>query len=147
MPRIQPPTYFFASVVLMLLLHWLLPLWHWLAWPWTLLGLIPALAGAYLGQAGSSTFRRVGTTIVPGQVSSTLVTTGVFGFTRNPMYLSFTLLLVGLGVLLGSLSPLVVIPIFIIIINQRIIPIEERMLTEKFGAEYADYQRRVRRWI
>jgi len=50
-------------------------------------------------------------------------------------------------VLLGSVTPLAAIPVFVWLIQTRFIAVEERMLRERFGAEYVDYQRRTRRWI
>jgi protein-S-isoprenylcysteine O-methyltransferase Ste14 len=147
MPRIQPPVYLLLAIIAMFGLHWLLPVAQLVHYPWTLLGLIPVVIGFLIGMAGSVKFRQVGTTIVPGQVSSTLVTGGVFGFSRNPIYLGMLLALAGIWLLLGSLSPVVMVPLFWLALNQTIIPLEERMLTERFGDEYRAYQRRVRRWL
>jgi len=55
--------------------------------------------------------------------------------------------LAGIGVLLGTVTPLVVIPVFVRAIQARFIAVEERMLRERFGAEYEAYQRRTRRWL
>ena len=92
-------------------------------------------------------FVQVGTTVKPFQESSELVILGPFHVTRNPMYLSMTVLLLGLAVLLGSLTPFFVIPLFVLIINRRFIPAEESMLERRFGESYRNYQQRVRRWI
>jgi len=94
-----------------------------------------------------SLFTKVGTTVKPFQESSELVVKGPFNVTRNPMYLSMVVFLLGLGILLGSFTPFLVIPIFIWIITQRFIRVEERMLEQRFGASYLAYRARVRRWI
>jgi protein-S-isoprenylcysteine O-methyltransferase Ste14 len=147
MRRLVPPTLFFLSIGLMLLLRWLLPVWIFLPWPWSAIGLLPLLAGMALGGAGSRTFHRVGTTLQPGAPSSTLVTDGIYKFTRNPMYVGLTLALIGIGLLLGALTPLLVVLAFVVVIQRRFIALEEQTLTAQFGAAYTDYQRRVRRWL
>jgi protein-S-isoprenylcysteine O-methyltransferase Ste14 len=76
-----------------------------------------------------------------------LVTHGVFAFSRNPMYLSMMLGLLGVFVALGSLTPLAAVPVFFLIIRRRFIAVEERMLEEAFGDDYRAYKSRVRRWL
>ncbi len=63
------------------------------------------------------------------------------------MYLGMALVLIGVAILLGSLSPFLVIPIFVWLITARFIKFEEKMLEDTFGLKYLDYARRVRRWI
>jgi protein-S-isoprenylcysteine O-methyltransferase Ste14 len=92
-------------------------------------------------------FKRAGTTIRPFEDSSALVTDGLFAFSRNPIYLGAVVGLLGIFVVLGSLSPLAVIPPFVTIIRARFIAVEERMLEAAFGDAYRDYMKRVRRWI
>ena len=92
-------------------------------------------------------FIKAGTTVKPYHESSELVTMGPFNLTRNPMYLSMTVFLLGLAILLGSLTPFFVIPVFIWIITTRFIRVEERMLEQRFGDSYRAYKTRVRRWI
>ena len=92
-------------------------------------------------------FRRRGTAIKPFQESSALVTDGVYRFTRNPMYLGMVIGLTGVACMLGTVTPLLVIPIFIWVIRTRFIRVEEGMLAERFGDEYVQYQARVRRWL
>ncbi len=63
------------------------------------------------------------------------------------MYLGMALVLLGVAVLLGSLSPLLIIPIFVWLITIKFIKFEENMLAEKFGSQWLEYTKRVRRWI
>ena len=63
------------------------------------------------------------------------------------MYLGMALLLLGVAILLGSLSPFFVVPVFVWLITVRYIRFEEKMLEDTFGLKYLDYARRVRRWI
>jgi len=63
------------------------------------------------------------------------------------MYLGFVLILLGLAVLLGSLTPFIVVPIFAAVIDRVFIVVEEQMLANRFGQAWLDYKSRVRRWI
>ncbi len=92
-------------------------------------------------------FRRHQTTIFPFKDSSNLIQSGTFRISRNPIYLSMVLILIGWWLWLGSLTPLVVIPFFVVFIQEQFIKPEEAMLTEKFGKEYQDYSVAVRRWL
>src|SRR5262245_21694707 len=146
-PKLVPPVYFFGSLLLMLALN------HWLPGPRLVSGsgrysgII--LMGTALGFAlwARLLFAKVGTTVRPFQESSELVVMGPFQITRNPMYLSMIAFLLGLGILLGSLTPLFVIPFLVMILDRRFIRVEESMLERRFGESYRAYRGRVRRWI
>ena len=94
-------------------------------------------------------FAREKTTVSPFSPNKTsaLITSGIYKFTRNPMYLGMTCILTGLAVWLGNYACFLMIPCFIWYITQlQIIP-EEEILLERFGEEYGEYMLRVRRWI
>ena len=94
-------------------------------------------------------FWRNKTTINPVDLesASALVTSGVFRFSRNPMYVGFTAMLVGWAVCLAAPWALVGPVAFVLFTNRfQIIP-EERVMRDKFGQAYDDYQAQVRRWI
>jgi protein-S-isoprenylcysteine O-methyltransferase Ste14 len=108
-----------------------------------------AAAGALLALAGVLAFRRHRTTVnpmAPGK-SSTLVATGIYRLSRNPMYLGFLLVLGGWGVYLANAVALLWLPAFVVYMNWFQIRPEERALTERFGDEYLAYCRSVRRWV
>ena len=90
---------------------------------------------------------RRGTTLHPFGEPTALVTDGPYRFSRNPLYLSLALLLLGAAVYLGSLTPFVVVPAFVWAINASFIRPEEAKLAAAFGDAYRDYCRRVRRWL
>lgn len=94
-------------------------------------------------------FRRVKTTVTPlvPEKASSLVVTGLYRFTRNPMYLGLLLVLIGIALLLGSFVNVAVIVAFVAYITAFQIRPEEERLTEVFGARYVAYTREVRRWI
>ena len=137
-----------AAACMWALHHWL-PLVHWLAPPWNRAGAVPAVAGLVFAAAAMLRFRAARTTINPmdpGKASQ-LVTGGVYRLSRNPMYLGLTLLLIGWALWLGSASPWVVPPLFALVITVVQIVPEEQALGRLFGEPYAEYRRRVARWL
>lgn len=94
-------------------------------------------------------FARKKTTVSPFSPKKTqeLVTSGLYNYTRNPMYLGMSLILTGLAMWLGNFASFFMIPVFVwFITHLQIIP-EEEILMEKFGQDYIDYASRVRRWV
>ncbi|AHI28059.1 methyltransferase family protein [Marinobacter similis] len=132
---------------------------------WAVAGLSPALNFAIPGVAGWSTgiaafgvciailgvlqFRVAETTVdprVPNQ-STNLVVSGVYRYSRNPMYLGFFLVLCAWGLYLGSVISLLFLPVFILYMNRFQIVPEERFMHEQFGEVYDKFRSEVRRWI
>lgn len=120
------------------------------SWPgqtW-LAGLL-AMLGVAIVSSAILTFRRAQTTLNPIQPdsSSNVVRHGIYSYTRNPMYLGFSWVLLALVVLLGNPLALLWLPLFMAYMTRfQIIP-EERALQAKFAVEYSAYLARVRRWI
>ena len=108
-----------------------------------------ALIGQGISIAGIVSFRRARTTINPlkPDAASALVRSGIFRFTRNPMYLGLLLTLVGWAVWLWSPAALLFLPVFVLYIDRFQIGPEERVLATLFGAEYAAYRGSVRKWV
>ena len=108
-----------------------------------------ALAGGAIALAGDLEFKRARTTINPfrPQNTSSLVTSGIYRFTRNPMYLGLLLVLLGWAAFLCSALALIGPIVFVVYIDRFQIAPEERMLSAKFGTVYSDYVARVRRWL
>lgn len=102
-----------------------------------------------IGLMGVVQFSKNKTTVNPHKPenSSTLVTDGIYKYTRNPMYVALSIGLIAFGFYLNSLLSLVVLPLFIWFMNTNQIKPEEKMLTQIFGDDYRDYQQKVRRWI
>lgn len=145
--KLLPPTYLLIAILVMIALHWLVPLSQIVPGLWRLTGLMPLAAGISLNIAADRAFQWAGTTVKPFEASTTLITTGVFRISRHPMYLGFVLILLGIAVLLGSLTPWLVIPIFVILIDRVFIQTEERMLAEQFGQSWSTYTTGTRRWL
>ncbi len=121
-----------------------------LAWGTRLLLALPLIgAGLLFVLAGGISFRRARTTVNPlkPEAASALVTSGVYRYTRNPMYVGFALWLLAWGLYLAS--PLVLLGVlgFVLYMNRLQIAPEERALGRLFGADFAAYRQRVRRWL
>ena len=142
-----PPTYFNSAIVLMIVSHFIFPIIYLIIGYWRLLGLLPILIGIYLNLAADKSLRKNNTTVKPGEESEALITDGVFSISRNPMYVGMAFILLGIAILLGSVSTFFIIPIFVYIINKKFVIIEEKMLTEKFGRKWISYKEKTRSWI
>ena len=112
-------------------------------------GWILLLIGMAIVAAAIAQFRRARTTVDPTRPAraSALVQSGIFGYSRNPMYLGMGIVLCGWAVLLGSLSPWLVVPLFVVLLTWLQIRPEEAVLTTLFGSAYGDYCGRVGRWF
>jgi protein-S-isoprenylcysteine O-methyltransferase Ste14 len=112
-------------------------------------GWILVALGAAIIAAAVLEFRRAGTTVDPTRPAkaSALVRTGIFGYSRNPMYLGMAVGLAGWAVLLGSLGPWLVLPAFATLLTRLQIGPEEAVLATLFGRDYEDYCAHVGRWF
>ena len=147
--RIPPP----VVGILVALAMWALARW-WPVVPFSvpspiLVGLAVASVGGVVSTLGAREFRRVKTTVNPlhPERATSIVTTGIYRRTRNPMYVGIAFVLLGCFLSFGGLSAALGLPAFIAYVTRFQILPEERALEEKFGAEYADYRTRVRRWL
>ena len=125
------------------------PLWH--VEPQVSLvgiGVSVAIALVFLGSA-LLRFRSQRTTVDPmnPDKAQSLVVTGVYKVTRNPMYVGFVCLLAAWCFYLGDLTSFLTLPAFVFVMTRFQIKSEERALQAKFGADYTSYMRRVRRWL
>jgi protein-S-isoprenylcysteine O-methyltransferase Ste14 len=107
------------------------------------------LLGLLMPVAGSIAFKKVKTTINPlhPEQASTLVKGGVFQYSRNPMYLGMSLILIAWAISLSSLAALLLVPVFMLFISRFQIQPEERALATKFGDDFESYRQSVRRWL
>lgn len=146
--KIPPPIYALSAAFLM----WAttrLPAPGWNIPALAFFGYAFIAAGLLIDLSAIWQFRRVATTINPmrPENSTSLVTSGIFSYTRNPMYLGMVFILTGVAILLQNLLPFLVIPAFIWLLTKvQIIP-EERALTGLFGDIFTNYTRTTRRWL
>lgn len=141
-----PPTWVFAFMIVMGALARWAPLIHlgdWGLWPGRLL----IAAGLSLLIWSALTFRRNRTTVIPRREAETLVVSGPYRYSRNPIYLADLAILIGWALCLGAASPWLFVPFFPIVINRRFILDEEAMLARKFGGAFERYSARVGRWL
>lgn len=141
-----PPLLYLGPLLGGLLLDRLVPLPR-LPRPLRLAWLPLLVAGMSLGSWFLATMRRAGTPADPYQPPTALVVDGPFRHTRNPAYVAFTLSYAGVALLAGGRWPLLLLPGVIAVMNHAVIRREERYLDERFGPDYQDYRRRVRRWL
>lgn len=145
--KILPPAYFNLALLGVIVLHFAYPVIKLIPFPWNLTGLLPVIMGVVLNLHADRSFKQVDTTVKPFQESSTFIQNGTFRLTRNPMYLGMSLILGGVTIFLGSLSPYFLVIVFIILMDRIFIQTEEAMLAETFGNEWLEYKKRTRRWI
>ena len=112
-----------------------------------LAGIVAVAIGFALGLAAVGWFVVCRTPVVPLTPTTTIVRTGPYRFTRNPMYLGFVVASIGIALLMNSWWVLVFLPVAIVAIDRGVIVREEQYLRNKFGAEYDEFARSVRRWI
>jgi len=106
-----------------------------------------ALAGLAVGILAMGLFSRSGEKPEPWTTTHQIVTSGVYRYTRNPMYLGMALLYAGLALALDAPLALVLLPVVLAMVQTQVIAREERYLAGKFGEPYEAYRRQVRRWL
>lgn len=146
-PKMYPLAWLLIALLSMFALHYWLPLANLFPPPWHWLGLVFIIPGILILLHSGLSFIRAKTGLLPFSEATSLVTNGLYRFTRNPMYLGMVLFLLGVAIFLGSLSALSPVIIYSWIIDRQFIRAEEQFLQEIFGEEYLTYLRRVRRWI
>lgn len=147
--KIPPPAQFALTFLLGVGLDRLMP-WRpaWMAAPIVhRAGFALTVAGCALAAAAAGRFILRRTTLHPTGEPTRLVVNGAHAWSRNPMYLSLTFVYVGLALALGRAWPLALVLLPWASMNWAVIPFEEARLRETFGEDYANYCRRVRRWI
>lgn len=145
--KLLPPHYLLLSVFLMGLMNFLCPFYRFDSNYLVVCGLLLVFTGPVLTLWGARLFVKAETPIRPFTETTKLVLTGPYRFTRNPMYVGMTTILLGQVLAMGSLSPLLVVFLFVFIIQNLFIKKEEQILIEKFGEEYLKFQTQVPRWL
>lgn len=113
------------------------------------LALLVFCAGVFFSLSGAVSFRRAKTTVNPlkPETASALVSTGIYRYSRNPMYVGFAMFLTAWAIYLASPFLLIGVLGFVVYMNRFQITPEERALTALFGADFLAYQAKVRRWL
>jgi protein-S-isoprenylcysteine O-methyltransferase Ste14 len=144
--RISPPVLAGLLLLGVLLLH-LLGGHHRFVHPHQLLGLVLVAAGVGLSSYAAALFGAHATTRSPYGQPAAMVTEAPYTFTRNPMYLGLTVVLLGFAIFFGSPTMLIAPLLFYLVIDRILIPEEETTMERLFGEQYLDYKRRVQRWF
>ena len=142
-----PPVLFLSLFLLMIGLDRYYPMQEIIAKPYHYIGILPLLIGFLMTTQTARLIKKRDTQISPFGKPRKLIIDGWFKISRNPIYLGFTLSLLGIWLLLGSLTPIIGYLLFPLITNFSYIPMEEKNMEEVFGADYLQYKTRVRRWI
>jgi len=147
MKKLIPPYLLFVSILLIIILHLLLPVLFIVTRPWNYAGVVLIILGLIIAKIVSKSFDKAKTEIHTFKTPKQMVTSGLFQYSRNPIYLGFTIVLIGLNVLLGSLTPFLILILFVVITDQWYIPFEEKNMEDQFGDQYRHYRKQVRRWV
>jgi protein-S-isoprenylcysteine O-methyltransferase Ste14 len=142
-----PPIVYLLAVVIGVLLNRRWPLLIAAGVMTTIAGPLFVVGGVALSYDTIGRFRRLKTSFVPIRPATTLVLSGPYRYTRNPMYVSLALLTIGCGLLLATWWPIVLLVPALAVVQQFVILPEERYLRGRFGTDYEAYTRRVRRWL
>ena len=144
---IRPPFVYLISIGIGLLVHWAWPV-QWLpASVNAAVGIVLVLMAVVLFIVSVRTFKKAGTP-VPGDLPTTLIVrAGPYRFSRNPIYVAFTMLQIGIAAWVNSAAVLIMALPALSLMALVVIPREERYLEEKFPADYLPYKREVRRWL
>jgi len=144
---VRPPLVFLSSIVTGLVLEFV--------WP---MPFLPRLLSAPIGSSfvvvavvlfsfSVRKFQAAGTPVPGNKPTTVIVRTGLYRFSRNPIYLAFTLLQFGIAIWVNSLWLIVTLIVAVALMASVVIPREERYLEQRFGAEYLHYKASVRRWF
>ena len=131
----------------MWLMHLNLPVFQYIQEPVAYVGIIGVFLGIIMAAISAGMFKKAGTGIKPFDEATTLVTSGFYRYTRNPMYVGMFVMLAGVALLMGSIGAVLPLLVFILIIRNNFVVAEERFLEASFGQQYLDYKSTVRRWF
>lgn len=147
--RIPPPVFFFVCLGCGLLIEYFFPI-HLInlsSVPLVIVGGILMLVSGYFAMSAFFMLIKNKTPFNTSKSTIKIVKEGAYRFSRNPLYLSLLLLLFGIAILLSSLWLLLTIPVLYILFLFKAVKPQESYLLQKFGEEYLNYSKKVRRWI
>ncbi len=142
-----PPVLYGGTLLVAIMLHLLIPLRLLPRTPAWGVGLVLVGISIVILTSGVRAMARVRTEIDVRKPTTAVVVDGPFRYTRNPLYVSLTLLYLGIAALINTLWPILLLPILLIVMQRGVIEREERYLERKFKDEYLRYKARVRRWL
>lgn len=144
---VRPPFVYLAAIGLGLLVHSYRPVQLLPASVGVPIGITLVLVAGALFVSAVRTFRKANTPVPGNRPTTVIVRSGPYGFSRNPIYLAFTLFQLGLAAWVDSLGVLLTLLPALALMALVVIPREERYLEARFPSEYLPYKRAVRRWL
>ena len=145
--RVPPPVLLVAAILAGIGLQRVLPL-ELTNWPgWSVLGWGMIGVGVAILVTGWVQFYQAKTNIQPHRPSSHLIRNGLYRHSRNPLYVAFLFLQVGIGLRMNNVWIVVLAPVSMFVITRFIIAREEAYLERAFGDAYVEYKRETRRWL
>jgi protein-S-isoprenylcysteine O-methyltransferase Ste14 len=144
---VHPPILALGFIILGYVLGKFLPIFPALVTTLKMTGYPIALIGFLIGMAGFLEIRRAKTTLDPHGTVTTVVRSGIYRFTRNPMYLGFVMMVIGIPLAYLSFWGVILAPFFVLSMNRLVIEKEEAYLEKKFGETYTSFKSGVKRWL
>jgi len=145
--RIPPPVIYVAALAIGFVLNYLWPMSPFSGSSRYVIGSLLIAVNVLIMPPVLRRFRRAGTPFDPRKAASVLITDGPYQFSRNPSYVSLTLLYLGIGILLNNGWILILVAPVFLVMDLWVVRKEERHLETKFGEDYLRYKATVRRWL
>ena len=145
--KIYPPHIVLGSLLLCTILNYFYPYERIIAFPNNLFGIALAIFSIFLGAKSFALFKKYKTNIKPDDKPLKFIKGGAYHYTRNPIYVSMLLLLLGIAIVVGKTIFFIGPAIFFALANFYFIPFEEKNLKKAFGKKYLEYKKEVGRWI
>lgn len=145
--KVPPPAIFIGLILLGAGLQFLWPVALGMPEAFAILGLLPVVLGIAIAIIINGSFKRVGTPIEPWKPTTAIVTTGLYVWSRNPIYIGFCMINIGIGIYSNNFWIFISFIPAAFLLYYVAIEKEEAYLEDKFGEEYLAYKSKVRRWL
>lgn len=145
--KFPPPLIYLSALVTGLTLSYFFPVAFLPVFVSRIAGIALVALAVFIFGASFLKFKRAETNLEPWKSTTAIVSDGVYAFSRNPIYLAFTLFYLGAAFFFDSLWTFALLALVLFVMRYSVIAREERYLENKFGAQYINYKTRVRRWI
>ncbi len=145
--RVLPPRIFQIALLMIIGVHFIIPVYYIFHSPIRFIGLLPVAVGCWLNIYSDRLIKQHKTTIKPFEKPTAMIKNGPFRYSRNPIYLGMVLIVLGGSVISGAITSFLIPPVFAIVLHYKYILAEEKNMGEQFGEIYADYKARVRCWV
>lgn len=145
--KLLPPIWVLFAIAMQILLDFKFPIFEVRSGLLLIVGIGFMVLGIVITLTAANSFRRAKTPIKPFTESTAIVRSGLYRYTRNPMYLGMLIMLAGAAASLQALGPFLIVPLFFLLIDRGYVRQEEQFLLERFGNEFRELQSAVPRWL